>query len=444
MQILTAGANAAAPDGDLTLLVRRTAGASVDVSALLAGPDGRVASDADFVFYNQPAAADGAVQHLVGPPGQERIVVHTAAVPASVERIVVAGSVDTGTFAGVTGLRLELQDAYGAPVAAYDVEPKTNETVLVLGELYRRQGHWKLRAVGQGYDTGLAGLAADYGVTIEEDASPVQQDKTWSEDPTMRLPLPADDPQLAGLPTDMGVRVSLRKEAVRVCLEKKGIGGVRARVALVLDRSGSMRKLYASGSVGDIVERMAPIAARLDDDGELDAWVFADDFVALPTLRMPELAGWIDDNVYINAPKGEQLPRRADGSLRKPDRLSSAWGGNNEPLVIKDLIDRYTSEPGAPVLVLFFSDGGVTRSKQITKLLTEAASLPLFWQFIGLGQNEYGVLEKFDTMEGRVVDNAGFFCVDDIDKITDAELYDRILNEFPQWLTDARAKGIVR
>ncbi|HSA49863.1 MAG TPA: VWA domain-containing protein [Yinghuangia sp.] len=495
MTTLIAGANLAVPAGDLTLVIRWSPGtygygaAAVDASALLVTASGRVRSDDDFVFYNQPQSAGGAVAHHVGQAGTEFLTVSPYALPPDIERVVVAASVHSGTFGSVVGLALDVVDASGTPVATYPVTaPRGTETVLVLGELYRRQGQWKLRAIGQGYDTGLAGLATDYGVTIADDTEAATvappppafippptapagavpaaavafgapppgilpagaqvggagwAPPAYADDTTMRLPNPAADPDTAGLPPQMGAMVSLRKEAVRVTLEKKGLTGVRARVAVVLDRSGSMKQLYNGGTVGRLIERMAPIAAKLDSDGSLDAWIFADDFARLPSLRIPMLPAWIDANVYITS-RGRQLPPLPGGGSRQPDHLARVFGGNNEPLVIRDIIDFYRSEPGDPVLVLFYSDGGVNRSRQISELLTAAASLPIFWQFVGLGRAEYGILERFDTMPGRVVDNAGFFRVDDFDAVSDGELYDRLLGEFPQWLTAARAQGIVR
>ncbi|MDI2131875.1 VWA domain-containing protein [Yinghuangia seranimata] len=492
---LTAGANVPVPAGDLSLVVRWSPGAhgygasAVDASALLVTAAGKVRSDDDFVFYNQPQAAGGAVAHQVGAQqGVEFLTVRPGLLPADVDRVVVAASVHAGTFAAVTGLSLDLVDASGAQLATYPVQARGSETVMVLGELYRRQGAWKLRAIGQGYDSGLAGLATDYGVSIAEDdteqseavaapaaapsfappaapapsfapptapapsfAPPAAPAPSFAPPPapagagdaTVRLPNPADDHEVAALPPQMGAMVSLRKETVRVTLEKKGLTGVRARVAIVLDRSGSMRKLYGEGAVGRLVERMAPVAAKLDSDGSLDAWIFADDYSRLPSFRVPELARWIEQHVYIVS-KGQQLPPLPNGSPRVPDQLERIRGGNNEPPVINDIVRLYTSQPGDPVLVLFFSDGGINRSRQIGELLTQASTLPIFWQFVGLGRADYGILEKFDTMPGRAVDNAGFFCVDDLDKVTDTELYDRLLSEFPQWLAAARQRGIIR
>jgi len=211
----------------------------------------------------------------------------------------------------------------------------------------------------------------------------------------------------------------------------------------VLDRTGSMRPLYDKGVVGRLVERLAQVAARLDSDGSLDAWAFADDFARLPSLRIPDLPRWIVQWVYINASGGRQLPPLPDGSLRLPDPLERVRGGNNEPLVIHDIIRSYVSEPGDPVLVIFFSDGGVNRTRQIHDLLVDAARFPIFWQFVGLGRSEYGILERLDTMTGRIVDNTGFFCVDDIEQIGDAELYDRLLTEFPSLLRTASQAGVI-
>lgn len=428
MTTLPPGGNTDVPATDLTVAVQWSGG-SLDASALLVTQAGKVRSDADFVFYNQPEGGGGSVRHLGGEDGAQRLGVRLPDVPDAIDRVVIATSADDGTLAGVSGLAVSVADRSEVTVR-FTVPAYDAETVAVLGEFYRQAGGWKFRAIGQGYTTGLAGLATDYGVTVDDepDAGPI------AEDPV--------DPDVAGLPANMAKKISLRKETVRITLEKKGIPDVRARIAVVLDRTGSMRTLYDQGVVGRIVERLAPIAASLDDDGSLDAWAFADDFARLPSLRIPELPDWITQWVYINASGGRQLPPLPDGSLRDPDHLAHARGGNNEPLVISDIIDRYSREPGDPVLVIFFSDGGVNRTKQIRQLLIDAAQYPIFWQFVGLGRAEYGVLERLDTMPGRLVDNAGFFAVDDIETVSDAELYDRLLEEFPSWLEAARQAGV--
>ena len=97
-----------------------------------------------------------------------------------------------------------------------------------------------------------------------------------------------------------------------------------------------------------------------------------------------------------------------------------------------------------PTFIVFLSDGGVTDEQGIKKAVADAAKYPLFWQFVGLAGSNYGILEKLDTMDGsRLVDNTNFFHVDDLGKITDEQLYERLLTEFPDWIKKARLKGIL-
>ena len=142
----------------------------VDCSAVLLHSDGRVAGDHDFVFYNQPQHPSGAVRYAGRSGAKDTIEVDLAALPGDVERVLLAASVDGGTFGQVPGLRLVLSDlATGAPVAEFAMTA-AEETAMISGELYRRAGKWKFRAVGQGYASGLAGLATDFGITVEEAA----------------------------------------------------------------------------------------------------------------------------------------------------------------------------------------------------------------------------------------------------------------------------------
>ncbi|WP_288414541.1 VWA domain-containing protein, partial [uncultured Acinetobacter sp.] len=97
-----------------------------------------------------------------------------------------------------------------------------------------------------------------------------------------------------------------------------------------------------------------------------------------------------------------------------------------------------------PNYVLFISDGGVGSSRQMQKILSQAAKLPIFWQFVGIGGRNYGALEKLDEMSGRIVDNCNFFSLDRIDGVSDERLYELLLQEFPDWLIAARQHQIVR
>ncbi|MFH8773497.1 TerD family protein [Streptomyces sp. NPDC017958] len=168
------GSNAPVPTAVLRVELGWRSGPGVpdaDASALLLAA-GKVRSDGDFVFYNQPAHPSGAVRHegkrTAGGRVTDTLFVDLARVESGIERVVLAASADGGTFGQVPDLYIEVTDTAGGAVARFDSPGATVETAFVLGEFYRRQGGWKFRAVGQGYSSGLEGLATDFGITVDE------------------------------------------------------------------------------------------------------------------------------------------------------------------------------------------------------------------------------------------------------------------------------------
>ncbi|WP_280346853.1 TerD family protein [Nocardia neocaledoniensis] len=145
----------------------------VDASALLLGADRRVGSDADFVFYNQPESQDGSVRFLGTSATEEgmqaKMTIDLGAVPAHVHTVALAGSVGTGTFGDLGKLAFHVIDPAGQSLAEYLTADADTESAFVFGEVYRRDGVWKIRAVGQGWDSGLSGLATDFGVAIDDE-----------------------------------------------------------------------------------------------------------------------------------------------------------------------------------------------------------------------------------------------------------------------------------
>ncbi|WNI20587.1 VWA domain-containing protein [Streptomyces sp. ITFR-16] len=426
----------------------------VDASALLLAGGGRVRGDGDFVFYNQPRHGSGAVRHLGKQGGADSLGVDLDALEPDVERVVLCGSADGGTFGQVPGLHLLLLDSVsGAELARFDMEAGA-ETAYACGELYRRGGAWKFRAVGQGYASGLAGLATDFGICVDDVRPPAAPARTA---PASVPPPPPHPPAAAApaaarltkgeerLPVDMRKRLSLRKQQVAVSLGKHGLTKVTARVILVLDASGSMSGLYTRGTVAGVTERMAAVAAQLDDDGEMQAWTFASHPARLPDLVIGELPEWLRLHVRVGQISlfGRKKPPK--GLVSGQVDMRAVGIQNEEQKVIAEVRAYVREHPVPdPTLVLFFSDGGVYRDAEIERELRAAVEEPVFWQFIGLGRSNYGVLERFDNLPGRRVDNVGFFAVDDIEKVSDPELYDRLLSEFPSWLGAARQAGILR
>ncbi|MFF4405885.1 TerD family protein [Streptomyces sp. NPDC001262] len=182
----------------------------VDASALLLGDAGRVRSDEDFVFYNQPRHPSGLVRHL---PKKRLVEGMTDSLEAdlprldgSVTRVVLAASADGGPFGLVKDLSVLLYDmaaggpdAAAEPVARFDVQPETgDETAMICGELYRRGEGWKFRALGQGYASGLVGLATEFGISVDDDAGAPAGSPEPAEPP---VPVPSYPPPPVAPPT---------------------------------------------------------------------------------------------------------------------------------------------------------------------------------------------------------------------------------------------------
>jgi len=223
--------------------------------------------------------------------------------------------------------------------------------------------------------------------------------------------------------------VSLYKSA-GVSLRKHGLDGQRAAVYLVVDYSGSMKPYYKDGSVQALADRVLGLSAHLDDDGTVPVVFFSTDVDAVTDIALADHTGRID---RIVAGLGHM-------------------GKTSYHLAMDAVIDHYLdSGSKEPALVVFQTDGGPINKLAAERYVCKAAKLPMFWQFVGFGDaksKQFEFLRKLDELavpQKRAVDNAGFFHAgSDPLKMSDTELYDRLVGEFPQWLSTARERGIVQ
>ncbi|WP_405680090.1 TerD family protein [Streptomyces sp. NBC_00868] len=168
MTAMTPGSNL--PLNAVRVTVDVAAPVRLDVSGLLLTADGKVRSDADFIFYNQPSGP-GVTYRSGGGAAPDSITVDTGALPPGVERIVVTASPDAAgqTFQGIEPTATVRNADGGAVIATFTPPQLGTETALVVVEVYQRGGMWKVRAVGQGYANGLAGIATDFGVSVDDE-----------------------------------------------------------------------------------------------------------------------------------------------------------------------------------------------------------------------------------------------------------------------------------
>ena len=222
--------------------------------------------------------------------------------------------------------------------------------------------------------------------------------------------------------------VSLYKSA-GAAVERHGLDGQRAAVYLVVDHSGSMKPYFKDGSVQALADRVLGLSAHLDDDGTVPVFFFSTDIDATTDIALDNHQGHIE--------------RIVTGL--------GHMGRTNYHLAMDAVIEHYLDSGATdPALVVFQTDGGPTSKPAAERYVCKSARLPLFWQFIGFGDatsKQFDFLRKLDELavpERRVVDNAGFFHAGaEPRKVSDTELYDQIVGEFPKWLVAARAQGII-
>ncbi|MGL5336472.1 MAG: vWA domain-containing protein [Enterovibrio sp.] len=392
----------------------------VDSSAFLLTQNEKVHGDSGFIFYNQPESLDGAVTFTKTSAGGS-FSVNTNKLDPLVEKIAFTLAIDgNSTITHLTELKLSIlgQATYFVPLV------DRSEKAVIVGQMYRHNGIWKFKALGLGFNGGLAPLAIHYGVDVEDETqnAPPAPIETAITPPLKGVSL---EKKLANQAPHL---VSLAKP-VRISLEKHQLETVKAKVAFVLDASGSMKQQFKGGNVQAVLERIAVLSAQFDDDGQMDVWGFAERYKKYHDVSLANLKGYIS-NIQSAGERGlfEQLP--------------TLGGTNNEPPVIEDIINTFKASK-EPVFVVFITDGGISKTKAIKELIKGSAHYPIFWKFVGLSGRNYGILEKLDDLKDRVVDNTDFFPIDDFRSISDEALYDKLLREFSGWLTNIKKMGML-
>ncbi|MCD0155806.1 VWA domain-containing protein [Deinococcus sp. 6GRE01] len=385
----------------------------VDLSLFALNDARTIQDDSYLTFFNQPTSPGGEVRMTATGSGTQ-FTIDLDRLPAWISRLVLCATSDSQPIGRLQRGQVTVTPSAGETLQL-TLTPGGQELAVMLVEIYRHQGAWRVTAVEQGFNGGMAALVRSFGGDVAEE-SPAD-----ASAPTPAPVSPAPEPI---------TKVELRKQQVSVVLTKAGVSGLKARVMVVMDASGSMGSLYSRGTVQETLERLIPVAARLDDNNAMEFWYYADRFARM---------GDLDEDSVLGV-AGTQMPQ-VTGVVPAVKKIGY---GNNEPPVMQDVLsvhreaaaeDRAAGLPTMPTLVLFITDGGISggTSRQIEKIIKDTPREALFWQFVGLGRADYGVLAKLDTLQGRVIDNSGFFAVDDIDHVTDEQLYTRMLSEFAQW-----------
>jgi stress response protein SCP2 len=416
-------------DNGKLVITLAASGVPLDFSCFGVGADGKLVSEAYMTFFNQPSTPCGGVTMTAQGSGAV-FTIDTARLPATVDQVVVTASVDgAGTLAQLGASSLRLGDKAGFDFSGSDF---AQERAAMLGNLYRKDGQWRFTIVGQGFNGGLDALVAHFGGDVAAPATPVPAQPARI---SLEKRIEKEAPQLVNL-----------VKAAGVSLAKAGLDTHRAKVALVLDISGSMTSLYSKGLVQQFADRILALGCKFDDDGEIDVFLFGASVHQPEPMSLANAPTYIKRVIAKHPLEGDTRYGRAMEAVRRHYFPDGNAGERKAPVGGK-----------TPVYVMFVTDGSTSDQPLTEKQLRWSSREPIFWQFMGIGKgrkskskklfafadSDFPFLEKLDGLDGRLIDNADFFSVASPDEHSDSELYDLLMTEYPGWLKLAKQHGVL-
>jgi hypothetical protein len=241
--------------------------------------------------------------------------------------------------------------------------------------------------------------------------------------------------------------LSLAKKA-EFSLSKNNLEGAKAKVALVLDYSGSMLYQYKNGAMQELAEKVLSLGAQLDDDGAIDFFVFDSGADYLGEITLDDYKGSVD-RLTKGRHMGTTNYAAAFDAVRNHYGFAEAtvssekkgfFGKSGKTTVTPA---SGTTPANEPVFAIFLTDGAPNSKPAAVKSLVAASGAPIFWKFLSIGSEEMEFLQKLDDLEERFVDNADYQAVGDVATIPNAKLFDLLLVEYADYIKEIRAKGLI-
>jgi hypothetical protein len=221
----------------------------------------------------------------------------------------------------------------------------------------------------------------------------------------------------------MAIDLTKRAEKVGIILSKKQIRDIPCQVKLAIDRSGSMNTLYRNKVVQDVVERVLAIGMNIDKDKIIDIWAFHNDSFELPSVNISNIEDFVDREIVKKISEGgtEYAPVMKDIVNSAAPVQTGLFG---------KLFGKKSNSTD-PSLAIFITDGENFDQQATEKVIVESQSKDLYWVLIGIGGGNFSFIEYL----GEKYPNAGYLKIDDIESISDEDLYEDIISqEFADWV----------
>ena len=400
-----------------------------------------LSDDRYMIFYNQTESPKKEITYNEISSGTE-FLIKLNELPNNIQKLVFTASIDgSGTMGEISSHTFSIEQGDKEKVTAqFNGKDFSQEKAITSFEIYRKNDIWRFNVIARGFKGGLDALLEFYGGenSDEEEVKPEEKPQISSQvnaqpiTSSQAQPVTRPQAQPVTRPQENKIKGSLEKKIqdnapklislvnpLVVELKKRNLENTTARILLALDISDSMENSYDNGIVQGIVNKILPIAVQFDDNGELDFWHYTNKSQKKIIINMK--------NYESAVPKDWEYLTDLFGST------------NNETVIMEKIIEEYKNS-NIPVYVIFVTDGGIYEERKIKNLLIDSSKLPIFWQFVGVSGSDYGILENLGNINGRDIDNAKFFTLDDFSTVPNSELYSKILNEFPIWLKEAKKK----
>lgn len=222
---------------------------------------------------------------------------------------------------------------------------------------------------------------------------------------------------------DVKDQIALRQKTFDLVLKTKTLAVQMARVVFVVDVSGSMQGLFQAGVVQRTVERLMPLALKFDDNGEMETYRFSGRCENCKNVGMGNIVDFVKKNIERGA----------------------EWNGTEYAPIFEAIYADYVEKNASPIptFVIVITDGDNSDKGQAERAIKEMSKHNVFWKFVAVGRGPFSFLEKLDTMSGRVIDNANFYQIDNIERESDENLYKGLIEEYDVWQQAAKSKGIL-
>lgn len=431
------------------VIIQTIGNAEYDYSCFGVDAQDKLSDDRYMVFYNQISSPKGEVSYQ-GDNRSAKFIVKLNKLPDFINKLAFTVSIDGDSdMSKIQSHQLSIVQN-GRTVLNFKLRGSDfrKETSLISAEIYRK-GEWRFAAIGSGFNGGLGDLLRNYGGEEETEEQPAQ-----TSAPAAPRPQPSkqveSQPQRNAQPSRATAAPTHAQRAftpaagvsrpakpatpindamlngavqnLRKVLPSLNLAQCSARIVLAIEASQQTAKYFSDGSMQNLITKVLPLAMQFSNNAQLEYWLYG----SRPKKMFP-----IGERNYASAIPNDW------GSL-----MWSLGENKSETTAMTEILS--SCQPfNMPSYILFITSGNAASNSQIEQMVTHSSQFPVFWQFLGMGNNRYGIFENITNLSGSTICNAKFAAISGFSQNSTPELYKFLLSDFAKWRKEAAKLGIV-